>query len=193
MLHDVNLLPWREEKRAQYRQRFVHLVILGVLAAVGMQWGAGWYLQQEQNHQSSRLAYLKQYITQLDKRISALKMTEREHEALLTRLKVVEGLQQDRNKTTELMNLIPQWVPEGVYVDKISLSGDHVELTGISDSTARLATMLDNLESSPNLVEVEMHSIVHGKARFGEKFQIFNVSFYFSHTPWDDLTEVQDG
>ncbi len=39
MLHDVNLLPWREEKRAQYRQRFVQLVILGVLIAVGIQWG----------------------------------------------------------------------------------------------------------------------------------------------------------
>ncbi|NMS18763.1 PilN domain-containing protein, partial [Vibrio parahaemolyticus] len=49
--------------------------------------------------------------------------------------------------------------------------------------TARLATMLDNLERSEAIYDVEMHSIVHGKERFGKAFQTFTVSFMFGVKP----------
>lgn len=117
--------------------------------------------------------------TVLDRKIEALKKVEQEHKALLTRLAVVEKLQMKRNKPTDFMNLLPPLIPEGVYVDKIKMNGTHIRLSGISDTTSRLATMLDNLESSPLVGNVEMHSIVHGKRRFGKKFQTFNVSFSF--------------
>ncbi|WP_252589896.1 PilN domain-containing protein, partial [Enterobacter sp. JH8] len=85
---------------------------------------------------------------------------EQEHKAILTRLGVVESLQLGRNKTTDFMNLMPELIPEGVYVDKIKMNGQEIEMEGISDSTSRLATMLDNLERSRSLKGVEMHSII---------------------------------
>ncbi|MGY3568524.1 PilN domain-containing protein [Vibrio paucivorans] len=177
MLYSVNLLPWREQKRQQHRQRFYQLLILAVLVAGGIQYGFGAFIGEQNTIQQQRLNYLKDYNSRLDKQLSRLKLTEQEHQALLQRLSVVESLQQQRNKSTEFMNAIPAMIPEGVYVDKIKMNTLHVELTGISDSMARLATMLDNLEKSPLLEQVEMHSIVHGKQRFGKKFQTFKVSF----------------
>lgn len=44
MLHNVNLLPWRDERREAHKRRFLGLVVLGVLLAVLMQFGAGEYL-----------------------------------------------------------------------------------------------------------------------------------------------------
>src|SRR5690606_17626330 len=99
---------------------------------------------QQTQAQQQRLAFLNQHIHQLDAQIAELKVTEQEHKALLTRLNIVESLQQKRNKTTEFMDLMPQLIPEGVYVDKIKMNGEEIEISGISDSTARLATMLDN-------------------------------------------------
>lgn len=179
MLHNVNLLPWRDELRERHKKRFLQLVLLGALLAFGLQWVAGSYLQQQFQQQHSRISYLKSYIGQLDKQIHALKKVEQEHKALLTRLSVVEQLQVNRNKTTDFMNAIPLLIPDGVYVDKIKMNGQRIEIAGISDTTSRLATMLDNLEKSAQLKNVEMHSIVHGKVRFGKKFQVFNVSFVF--------------
>ncbi|CAM2851522.1 hypothetical protein VIOR103205_05390 [Vibrio ordalii] len=43
MLHSINLLPWREEQRAAHKRRFMGLVVLGVMSAVGIQWGIGLY------------------------------------------------------------------------------------------------------------------------------------------------------
>ncbi|MDK9779383.1 MULTISPECIES: PilN domain-containing protein [Vibrio] len=179
MLHPVNLLPWREAKREEHRRRFFGLLILGVFVAVGLQWAISFYFQHQQRMQQERLDYLTLYIHELDQRIADMKIAEQEHSKILTRLKVVEGLQKGRNKTTEFMNLMPSAIPSGVYVDKIKMDDREVEISGISDSTSRLATMLDNLERSSALMDVEMHSIVHGKARFGKEFQTFKVSFLF--------------
>ncbi|CAH1530101.1 Type IV pilus biogenesis protein PilN [Vibrio owensii] len=179
MLHHINLLAWRENQREEHRRRFIGLIVLGAIAALGLQWGIGKYYQYQQDQQQQRLDYLAHYISQLDKRIEAMKIAEQEHGKILERLKIVEGLQNGRNKTTEFMNLMPSVIPEGVYVDKIKMNDYEIEISGISDSTPRLATMLDNMERSAKLLDVEMHSIVHGKARFGKEFQTFKVSFMF--------------
>ncbi len=179
MLHHINLLAWRENQREEHRRRFIGLIVLGVIAALGVQWGIGKYYQYQQDQQQQRLDYLAHYISQLDKRIEAMKIAEQEHGKILERLKIVEGLQNGRNKTTEFMNLMPSVIPEGVYVDKIKMNDYEIEISGISDSTPRLATMLDNMERSAKLLDVEMHSIVHGKARFGKEFKTFKVSFMF--------------
>lgn len=179
MLHHINLLAWRENQREEHRRRFIGLIVLGAIAALGVQWGIGKYYQYQQDQQQQRLDYLAHYISQLDKRIEAMKIAEQEHGKILERLKIVEGLQNGRNKTTEFMNLMPSVIPKGVYVDKIKMNDYEIEISGISDSTPRLATMLDNMERSAKLLDVEMHSIVHGKARFGKEFQTFKVSFMF--------------
>ncbi|ANQ27459.1 PilN domain-containing protein [Vibrio natriegens] len=179
MLHRINLLPWRENQREEHRRRFVGMFILGLFCAVGVQWGIGKFYEFQQDQQQDRLDYLTHYITELDQRIEAMKIAEQEHSKILERLKVVEGLQNGRNKTTEFMNLMPAVIPEGVYVDKIKMNDLEIEIAGISDSTPRLATMLDNMERSAKLLDVEMHSIVHGKERFGKEFQTFKVSFIF--------------
>ncbi len=180
MLYRINLLPWRENQREEHRRRFVGLVVLGVMVALGIQWGVGKYYEYQQDLQQERLDYLTTYISDLDKRIEAMKIAELEHSKILERLKVVEALQNGRNKTTDFMNLMPAVIPEGVYVDKIKMNDLEIEISGISDSTPRLATMLDNMERSAKLLDVEMHSIVHGKARFGKEFQTFKVSFMFN-------------
>lgn len=179
MLYRINLLPWRENQREAHRRRFVGLIVLGLFVAVGVQWSIGKFYAYQQERQQERLDYLTHYIAELDQRIEAMKIAEQEHSKILARLKVVEGLQKGRNKTTEFMNLMPAAIPEGVYVDKIKMNDREIEISGISDSTPRLATMLDNMERSAELVDVEMHSIVHGKSRFGKEFQTFKVSFIF--------------
>ncbi|ALR92586.1 PilN domain-containing protein [Vibrio sp. Vb5031] len=191
MLYRINLLPWRESQREEHRRRFISLVALGMLVAVGIQWGIGKFFEYQQDQQQDRLDYLTHYIAELDQRIEAMKIAEQEHSKILERLKVVEGLQNGRNKTTEFMNLMPAVIPEGVYVDKIKMNDLEIEISGISDSTPKLATMLDNMERSAKLNDVEMHSIVHGKARFGKEFQTFKVSFMFKVT--EKKLEAQRG
>ncbi|MDA0149451.1 PilN domain-containing protein [Vibrio sp. LaRot3] len=183
MLHNVNLLPWREQQRKAHQQRFFGLVVLTLLVTFFIQWSFGFYVDRQKVAQQQRLDFLNRHIVQLDKQLVELNRIEKEHQSLLTRLQVVEELQEQRNKTTQFMNLMPQLIPEGVYIDKIKMNGHQIDMSGISDTTSRLATMLDKLENSAELSEVEMHSIIHDKPRFGQKYQTFSVSFYFTPNP----------
>ncbi|OIQ25398.1 PilN domain-containing protein [uncultured Vibrio sp.] len=177
MLHNINLLPWREHKREQHKKRFLNLVVLALMVSFLIQYLIGWYFSNQLTQQQGRINYFTRYIEQLDRQIDELKLTELDHAALLTRLSVVEKLQTSRNKSTDFMIEIQKLVPDGVYVDKIRINGNAIEMRGFSDSTAHLATMLDNLEKSTFLADVEMHSIVHDQKRFGHDFDTFEVSF----------------
>lgn len=179
MLHSINLLPWREAQKQSHRQRFIQASFAAVSLAAALQWGGGEYLQYQLDIEKGRIEFLNQHLAVLDNQINTLKQAEKEYQDLMARLDMVESLQQKRNKTTQLMDLIPQLIPEGVYVDQMSMNDNRIEIRGISDSTARLATMLDLLENSSYVSDVEMHSIVSGSHRFGKQFQSFQASFVF--------------
>jgi len=179
MLHRINLLPWREQQRTAHKQRFICLTFACLILSLLVQSGVGFYIELQQRIQQQRLDLLQTHVAKLDFTMQKLEKVAQDHQALFVRLKVVEELQAQRNKTTELMNLLPRLIPEGVYIDKLKMSGQQVEMSGISDTTSRLATMLERLENSVQLQDVTMHSIVHDKTRFAKKFQTFSVSFNF--------------
>jgi len=192
MLHSINLLPWRETQNRAYKQRFFHYLLLVSVFSLSLQWLASKYLDYQFQAQQQRVTFLNQHIVKLEQQILAIKQADQQHQELTTRLATVESLQAKRNKTTQLMDLIPQLIPEGVYIDQMTMNGHSIVLRGISDNTARLATMLKLLERSPLVSELEMHSIVSGNFRFKKQFQSFEVSFLFDE-PLTSEKEVLNG
>ncbi len=177
MLHSVNLLPWRDERRIERQKRsLTFLALVGLFALVTV-WLMGGYLDHQLTEQQKRNQFLDNYALKLKQQIKQQSSTEQQQQALLTRITMVEALQKQRNQTTEFLNLLPKLIPQGVYVDKLKVTDHQVELEGIADSTSRLAKMLDNLERSDSVTSVEMHSIVHGVKRFAKKYQSYRVSF----------------
>lgn len=179
---NINFTPWRETRRAHYRQCFFFALVLMVSFSILTQWLAGYYLTKQQSIQLSRNAEIQAHIHYLDQQIRSLDKAKANHKSIVNRLGSVETLQHNRNKVTQFMNLLPTLVPEGVYVDKIDMNGLEVEINGISDSTADLATMLDKLERSNSVEEIEIHSIVSGQHLFGQLFKTFKVSFVLLST-----------
>lgn len=192
MLHKVNFLPWRDIQRRKHKQGFILSLLLCVILTLVVQFGSGHYLASKQVRQSERLRELDAYITKANQEIAELSRVEQKHKAQLARLSTVEQLQIQRNQTTQLLNTLPTLIPDGVYLDSLIMQTDKnmrtgkgikmskITLRGISDTTARLASMLNNLEHSANLSGVEIHSIVHDKLRFGHRYQAFDVSFFIS-------------
>lgn len=177
MLHNINLLPWREEAKQKHQQRFWGLLALTLICAVLVQASIGYWFDIEYNKQAASLDQLKVNVAQLNGQIKQIETVQLKKEDLLARLEVISALQQNRNKTTELMNLFQQVIPSGVYVDKIKMQGLSVTVVGISENTTQLTTLLDTLESSPQLTDIIIHSISDNAQRFNQNFQKFNLSF----------------
>ena len=177
MAYQINLLPWREEQRTKYKQRFILMLILGVMLSVFSQWGVAQFLEQQTIQQEERNRSLKNRVAFLNEELKGLNEIGKQHEEILTRLEAVELLQHNRNQTTQLLNVLPVMIDEGKYLNKVRMHERQVEIKGFSDSNARLASMLDKLERSPHISSVEMHSIVSGVKIFGHDMSRFEVSF----------------
>ena len=156
----INLLPHREVRRKQQQQQF--FILLAFVIVVG---GAVWfvvrsYLDEQLETQQARNKYLQDEIVKLDRQIAEIQKLKEQTAALLARKRVVETLQGNRAEVVHLLDQLVRQLPEGVYLKAVKQSGNRVTITGLTQSQARVSTLMRNLESSPhlenpNLVEIK--------------------------------------
>ncbi|OLQ78823.1 pilus assembly protein PilS [Photobacterium proteolyticum] len=183
MIARLNLLPWREEKRKQHKQRFFTILAGVMLAVAAMHWVLASYIEQQQAHQQARNQLLQHEISTLERQLAFLPGLDRQRAALNKRLGVIGDIQQERNQITLLLSILPGIVPQGVYLDSVSMSSNRIAVNGIGDSTGRLAILLSNAEQSPWLEDVAMHSIVATKGDQAQDQTRFNASFTLATHP----------
>lgn len=177
MIAPLNLLPWREEKRKQHKQRFFAILGIAVVTVAAMQWLLASYTEQQKALQQVRNQQLRQEIATLERQLAFLPALDRQREALNKRLGVISDIQQERNRATHLLSLLPGIVPQGVYLDSVSMKSNRIAINGIGDSNGRLAILLSNAEGSLWLKDVAMHSIVATKGDKEQDQTKFKASF----------------
>ncbi len=160
----INLLPYREMRRAARFRQFA--VMLGGVALIGIGIIILGYMTLEARiyAQQARDEYLKAQIAKLDKDIADIKDLKQQTKDLLARKQVVETLQSDRSDAVHLLDQLVRLLPEGVYLKSIDQNGDMVHLQGYAQSSARVSTLMRNLDSSPwlanaTLIEVKAANI----------------------------------
>jgi type IV pilus assembly protein PilN len=147
----VNLLPHREIRRKQQQTQF--FIMLGTVVAIGAGiWGAVHvYLEDQFDNQVNRNKYLQTEIEKLDKQIAEIQKLKDQTASLLARKRVVETLQGTRSEVVHLLDQLVRQLPDGVYLRSIKQSGSKVSIAGLTQSQARVSTLMRNLESSPHL------------------------------------------
>jgi type IV pilus assembly protein PilN len=147
----VNLLPHREIRRKQQQTQF--FIMLGTVVAIGAAiWGSvHFYLEEQFENQVDRNKYLQTEIEKLDKQIAEIQKLKDQTASLLARKRVVETLQGTRSEVVHLLDQLVRQLPDGVYLRSIKQSGTRVSIAGLTQSQARVSTLMRNLESSPHL------------------------------------------
>jgi len=160
----INLLPHRELARASRRRQFT--VLLGVAVATGLVavvLGHG-VIAARQSNQDARNAFLTQEIAKLDSQIGEIKKIREQTQALLARKQVVETLQSNRTEVVHLFDQMIRLLPEGLYLKSFKQEGDVVTITGYTQSSARVSTLMRSLDDSPwfesaGLVEIKAATV----------------------------------
>lgn len=167
----INLLPHREERRKKQQQQFVLMV--GVTLAIGaVIWAlVHTYLSDRIDNQLARNRYLNEEIAKLDKQIAEIKALQEQIAALLARKRVVETLQTNRAQAVQLLDQLVRQLPDGVYLRGIKQAGQRVTINGVTQSQARVSTLMRNIDASPVLEKpglVEIKAIQQGALRANE-------------------------
>jgi type IV pilus assembly protein PilN len=175
----VNLLPHREIRRKQQQQQF--FLMLGVVVAIGagIWFAVHTYLEEQFDNQVGRNKYLQSEIEKLDKQIAEIQKLKDQTAALLARKRVVETLQATRSEVVHLLDQLVRQLPDGVYLKSIKQAGTRVTITGLTQSQARVSTLMRNLEASPHLENpglIEIKSGQQGALRVNEFIMNINIT-----------------
>lgn len=160
----INLLPHREIKRAARRRQFNYLLALTLVLAAGVIGLGQIWISSRLDNQEERNSVLKLEITKLDSQIKEIKKIREETQALLERKQVVETLQSNRTEVVHMFDEIIRVLPEGLYIKSLKQTGDQIDLSGYTQSSARVSTLMRNLEDSPwfeqpTLVEIKAATV----------------------------------
>jgi type IV pilus assembly protein PilN len=156
----INLLPHREEKRAQQQKTLVAMIAMAALAGLLLVLIGHFVIVGMQDRQNRRNDFLKQEIAKLDVQIKEIAQLKEKTNALLERKKVVEALQVNRAEMVHLFDELSRQLPDGMYLKSVKQTGDKLTLSGFAQSSARVSTLMRNIETSnwlsaPRLIEVQ--------------------------------------
>jgi type IV pilus assembly protein PilN len=160
----INLLPHRQLKRAERQRQFNLLLVATAIAGGAIVFMGQTFISSKIDTQSERNHRLEVANTQLDKEIAQIKELKEQIQDVLARKQVVENLQSNRSQAVVVLDEISRQLPEGVYLKSIKQQGNLINLQGIADTNARVATLVRSLSTSqwmvsPNLIEIKSTTV----------------------------------
>jgi type IV pilus assembly protein PilN len=172
---NINLLPWREERRKALKQEFFAVlgaVALGGLLCIGLAW---LLMNLSIDNQRDRNAFLQKHISDLELQVKEIKELKARRAELLERMKIIQNLQGNRPVITRVFSELVTSLPEGVYFTNLSLKGKQLSIVGTAESNNRVSSLMRKLDQSewfedPNLTQVKANP------EYGEQASDFTMS-----------------
>jgi type IV pilus assembly protein PilN len=144
----INLRPWREERRQKQQLDFMIMlaVAAGLAVVVFMLWngavGAQVANQQERNR------YIERELALLDQQIKEISELETRRAELVSRMNVIQDLQNSRPFIVYIFDQLVRTLPDGVYYTSIERKGTLITIEGAADSNNRISALMRNLNES---------------------------------------------
>ena len=149
-------------RRKEQRKRFATMAALTVVLGSIIVFVGHTHYASRIEEQTGRNQFLEGEIASLDRQIAEISKLKEQTKALLGRKKVVESLQSNRSETVRLLDQLIRQIPDGVYLKAVKQQGPTVNVSGYASSSARVSTLMRNLDASPWLEEpalVEIKSV----------------------------------
>lgn len=160
----INLLPWREENRQQRKQEFVAAIGTGVVLTGFLFSLVYFYIEGMKEYQQNRNDLLNQEITLVNRKIKEIKDIESKKNKLLTKIEVIQQLQESRPQIVHLFDELAKSTPEGIFLTQFKQSGKLLTFTGKAQSNARVSAYMRAIEKSP-WMQLPTLQVIQGKGK----------------------------
>jgi len=171
----INLLPWREERRQKLKKDFLITIALVLALGAGLVLLADRVVNGQIDYQNARNQYLKQHIKELDKMVAEIKELERRRNQLIERMRVIQELQGNRPIIVRVMDQIVRTVPDGVFYNSLSSKGSKISISGVAESNNRVSSLMRRLDASEWLANPNLDK-VRAAPKFGDQANTFNLT-----------------
>lgn len=177
MLYNVNLLPWREWRRHEQKQRLKWLVNSGVMVAIAIQGLAGIYIDHQIDIKLSHLALLNSELAQTKQQQGELDNVQRELNNVRGYHEELAELKQRTYTVVQFIESLPAYIPLSVYLVSLKMVENKVEMVAISRESANIRALLDSLDNCQWCQQVRIHSITNDSYFSGLLYHKAELSF----------------
>jgi type IV pilus assembly protein PilN len=164
---NINLLPWREKERERAKKRFFVYLGVGAAAAAVIVGIGHLFMTAQIANQTARNNYLTEQIAVLDGKIAEIRDIQDKKRELTERMTVIQDLQGRRPVIVRLFDELVRTLPEGVFYNTITRTGDVISLNGVADSQNRVSTLMRYLEDSEWFADANLNQITAAQASVG--------------------------
>lgn len=158
-MSNINLLPWRDALRVRQKQQFWLILAVSALFALTLMVGINLWVNQLIGEQQARNQFLQMETVKLDLVLGEIKLIKQQHQQILERMRLINGLQQRRNLPVRLFNQMPVLVPPGVYLNSMNVERDQINVVGKTEAYPRVASMIRRIEDRDWLSEPRISTI----------------------------------
>jgi type IV pilus assembly protein PilN len=171
----INLLPWREERRQELKKEFLVTMALVVALGVGLVLLADRVVNSQIDNQNARNQYLQQNIKELDKQVAEIRNLQKRRNQLLDRMRVIQELQGNRPIIVRVLDQLVRTVPDGVFYTNLSTKGKRISISGIAESNNRVSSLMRRLDASDWLASPNLDK-VQAAPKYGDQATKFNLT-----------------
>jgi len=171
----INLLPWREERRQELKKEFLVTVGLVLALAVGLLLLGDRIVDGQIQHQNARNQYLKDNIKVLDEQVAEIRELQKKRNQLLDRMRVIQELQGNRPIIVRVLDQLVRTVPDGVFYTNLQTKGKTISIRGIAESNNRVSSLMRRLDASEWLANPNLDS-VRAAPEYGDQANTFNLT-----------------
>lgn len=161
----INLLPWREEYRAEKKKEFLAILGATLIGALIILFIWDRIVEGRISNQEERNQILNQEIAVLDKQVKEINELKRRRQEMLDRIQVIQNLQSNRPEVVRIFDELVKAVPDGLFLTDLSRKGNYVSLQGVAESNNRVSSLMRQLDASnnyenSNLTRVEANDLL---------------------------------
>ena len=171
----INLLPWREERRQKLKKDFLVTVGLVLALGVGLVALGDRIVNGQIQNQNARNQYLADNIKVLDEQVAEIRELQKKRNQLLDRMRVIQELQGNRPIIVRVLDQLVRTVPDGVFYTSVQTSDKTINIKGVAESNNRVSSLMRRLDASDWLANPTLDA-VRAAPEYGDQANTFNLT-----------------
>ncbi|MEH6582212.1 MAG: PilN domain-containing protein [Halioglobus sp.] len=171
----INLLPWRDERRQEQKKEFLAIVGFVLALAVALVLLGDRVVTGQIENQKARNQHLTEQIAILDKQVAEIRDLQRKRNQLLDRMRVIQELQGNRPIIVRILDQLVRTVPDGVFYKTLNTKGKNIGINGIAESNNRVSSLMRRLDASDWLADPNLDKVSAATA-YGDQATSFNLT-----------------
>lgn len=171
----INLLPWREERRQEQKREFMATMAFVVIFAAGVVLLADRVVNNQIDNQRARNNYLTENIRELDKAVAEIRELQKRRNQLIDRMRVIQELQGTRPLIVRVLDQLVRTIPDGVFYTNLNTHNRRITVNGVAESNNRVSSLMRRLDASDWLAAPNLDKVT-AAPEFGDQANNFNLT-----------------